>query len=110
LVKNWQENKGDIKMMKMKMGAEDDMGPEEKMGMENEPADSGEYDQECCDDAVKCLIEAEKIKSNPELMAKIKPMLDEQHAALSKITSPDSSKGLDGLRETAKKRIKELSV
>lgn len=92
------QNKG-IKMQKMEMESEG-MESEE---MESESAGTpGEYSEEYCHEAVETLKEADKIRANPELMAKLKPMMGESE-------KPDSSKGLDGLRETAKKRIKELA-
>ena len=79
------------------------MGP---MGEEQDP-----YSEECCEEAVDTLLEAEEIKADPEMMKKIGPMIAEKKAALDKIasTTVDSSKGIDGLKETAKKRIKELA-
>jgi chaperonin cofactor prefoldin len=79
------------------------MGP---MGEEQDP-----YSEECCEEAVDTLLEAEEIKADPELMKKIGPMIDEKRSALDKLSSQtvNSSKGIDGLKETAKKRIKELA-
>jgi hypothetical protein len=70
-------------------------------GMDEKESDKEEYDEYEVKHAVECLIEAEMIKKNSALMAKVQPALDEKMSALQKISS------IDDLRKVAKKKLAE---
>ena len=73
-----------------------------KMGGEGEEkGKEKEYSEYECKHACDCLIEAEMIKKNAPLMAKVQPMLDEKMGALKKITS------IADLKKVAKKKLAE---
>ena len=73
-----------------------------KMGGEGkEEGEEKEYGEYECKHACDCLIEAEMIKKNPKLMAKVQPMLDDKMGALQKITS------MSDLKKVAKKKLAE---
>ena len=76
-----------------------------------EEIDDDKYSTYACESAVDTLLKAEGIKADSKMIQKIAPMIADRKAAIDKLDSKtvDSSKGIDGLKETANKRLKELS-
>lgn len=78
-------------MVKMAVGMDEN-------SIEKKDGEYEEYELKC---AVDTLLEAEKIKKDPKMMAAIKPLLDEKAGAIKSISS------IADLKKVAKEKINE---